>query len=54
MIELLLLALLCFFVSASIFYELDGGLKASNYCLKYGEPPNYTSVFERYWTTKQI
>jgi hypothetical protein len=20
----------------------------------YGEPPNYTSVFERYWTTKQI
>jgi len=47
MIELLLLALLCFFVSASIFYEIDGGLKASNYCLKYGETPECYEIMEK-------
>jgi hypothetical protein len=40
MIETLLLALLCFFVSASIFYEVDGGLKASHICINEGETSN--------------
>lgn len=36
-IEVLCIAMLGFFVSSSIFYEIDGGLKASLYCAGHGE-----------------
>lgn len=40
LLDLICLALLCFFVTASIAYQIDGGLKASHICLKEGENNN--------------
>jgi hypothetical protein len=36
-VEILLIAILLFFVSSAIFGYLDGGLHASLYCANYGE-----------------
>lgn len=36
-ITILLIFMLGIIASASIFYEIDAGLKASHYCIEHGE-----------------
>lgn len=42
-----LLTLLVFFVSSAIFYEIDGGLKASLYCADNGINEECIRLMER-------